>query len=207
MSKKKKKIITPAQYEVLKAVCRDFDDSHNRVMERTAQVIIPLVSYINNKVEDMVDALDGNNSSFSMKVRNKANGVIRACEEYIDVFEGLLIEGGMKAFGEMTDILYPCLDSWFDTITQAKDVNPTLEVRRRAKLRYHDPFVAKIKECQESFEDGYEKGYCACVNDVTKELAKLVQQDIETAVIKIDNGKVNIEPVLKEQDNGLINKN
>ena len=78
MSKKKKKIITPAQYEVLKAVCRDFDDSHNRVMERTAQVIIPLVSYINNKVEDMVDALDGNNSSFSMKVRNKANGVIRA---------------------------------------------------------------------------------------------------------------------------------
>ena len=207
MSKKKKKIITPAQYEVLKAVCRDFDDSHNRVMERTAQVIIPLVSYINNKVEDMVDALDGNNSSFSMKVRNKANGVIRACEEYIDVFEGLLIEGGMKAFGEMTDILYPCLDSWFDTITQAKDVNPTLEVRRRAKLRYHDPFVAKIKECQESFEDGYVKGYCDCVNDVTKELAKLVQQDIETAVIKIDNGKVNIEPVLKEQDNGLINKN
>lgn len=204
---KKKKIITPAQYKVLKAVCRDFDDSHNRVMERTAQVIIPLVSYINNKVEDMVDALDGNNSSFSMKVRNKANGVIRACEEYIDVFEGLLIEGGMKAFGEMTDILYPCLDSWFDTITQAKDVNPTLEVRRRAKLRYHDPFVAKIKECQESFEDGYEKGYCDCVNDVTKELAKLVQQDIETAVIKIDNGKVNIEPVLKEQDNGLTNKN
>lgn len=198
MSKKKKQI-TPEQYQVLKAVCRDFDDSHNRVMERTAQIIIPLVSYINNKVEDMVNATDGINTPFSMKIRNKANSVLRACEEYIDVFEGLLVEGGMKAFGEMTDILYPCLDSWFDTITQAKDVNPSLEVRRRAKLRYHDPFVAKVKECQESFEDGYEKGYCDCVNDVTKELAKLVQQDIETAVIKIDGGKVNIEPVLKEE--------
>ena len=195
MSKKKKTPITPAQYEVLKAVCRDFDESHNRVMERTAQVVIPLVSYINNKVEDMVEALDGNNTPFSMKIRNKANGVIRACEDYIKVFEGLIIEGGMQAFGEMTDILFPCLDSWFDTITKAKDVNPSLEVRRRAKLRYHDPYVAKVRECQNAFEDGYEKGYCDCVNDVTKELAKLVQQDIETAVIKIDNGKVNIEPV------------
>jgi hypothetical protein len=199
MSKKKKIPITPQQLEVLKAVCRNFDDSHNRVMERTASIIIPLVSYAMQQVEDANQALDGINTPFWLKVRNDLNGIYRACEKYTTDFEGLLVEGGMQAFGEMTDSLFPCLDSWFDVITKGKDVNPSLEVRRRAKLRYHDPYVAKIKECQNAFEDGYEKGYCDCVNDVTKELAKLVQQDIETAVINIENGKVNIEPVLKDK--------
>lgn len=196
MSDKKKKL-SPAQWEIAMRYMQEFERKNNRLMSVTALTVLPLIGYIVGKIEDMDAKLD-NNNSFSMKLKNKSNNAIRACDEFIKTFEDLIVSN-KDGYGHMTDMLYPCLDSWFDTLVAQKDVAPSSEVIRRAKLRYHDPFVAKVKECQNAFEDGYEKGYCDCVNDVTKELAKLVQQDIETAVIKIDGGKVNIEPVLKEE--------
>lgn len=198
MSSKNKKKVTPQELETIKAFVRQYETRNNKLMEHTAQTVLPLISYVNNSIENMVEHLD-ENTAFSQRLRNRGNHAIKACEEFIEVFEGLVVEGGMDAFAEMCEILFPCLDSWFGTVILGKDVNPTLEVTRRAKLRYHEPYKTAVKEQTAAFEDGYTKGYCDCVNDVTKELAKLVQQDIETAVIKIDGGKVNIEPVLNEK--------
>lgn len=59
MTKKKKKtIVSPQQFEVIKQLARDFDDRNNRLMERTAQTVLPLISYCNNKLEDMTERLD-----------------------------------------------------------------------------------------------------------------------------------------------------
>ena len=189
---KQKKILTPVQYAAAEQFVRHYETKNNGLMEHTAQVALPLISYVNGKIEDMVERLD-ENTPFSMKLRNRGNQAIRACEEFIKTFEGLLADGGMNAFGEMTDTLFPCLDSWFEVARTGRDVNPPSDVIRRAKLRYHDPYVAQIRECQESFEDGYEKGYCDCVGDVTKEIVKLTEQDIDQARIIIREGRVKIE--------------
>lgn len=193
---KQKKTLTPVEYATAMQFVRQYEEKNNRLMEHTAEVALPLISYVNMKIEDMVQNLE-QNTPFSMKLRNRGNQAIRACEEFIKTFEGLLVKDGMEAFGDMAETLFPCLDSWFEVTRRGLDVNPPSEVRRRAKLRYHDPYVAKIKECQDSFEDGYEKGYCDCVNDVTRELVKLTKQDIDKAKIIIKDGKVNIEPETK----------
>ncbi len=194
---KPKKHLTPVQYAAAEQYVRHYEAKNNRLMERTAQTVLPLVSYINNKIEDMTERLD-ENTAFSMKLRNRGNQAIRACEEFIKTFEGLLVEGGMDSFGQMTDALFPSLDSWFQVAATGYDVNPPSEVCRRAKLRYHDPYPTAVKERTESFEDGYEKGYCDCVNDVTRELVKLTEQDIDKAKITIRDGRVHIEPETKE---------
>lgn len=194
---KPKKTLTPVQYAAAEQFVRHYEVKNNRLMEHTAQVALPLISYVNSKIEDMVERLD-ENTPFSMKLRNRGNQAIRACEEFIKTFEGLLADGGMNAFGEMTDTLFPCLDSWFEVARTGLDVNPPSEVIRRAKLRYHDPFPTAVKECTASFEDGYEKGYCDCVGDVTKELVKLTEQDIDQAKITIRDGRVKIEAAPKK---------
>lgn len=195
MSDKKKKL-SPAQWDIAMRYMQEFERKNNRLMSVTALTVLPLIGYIVGKIEDMDAKLD-NNNSFSMKLKNKSNNAIRACDEFIKTFEDLIVSN-KDGYGYMTDMLYPCLDSWFDTLVAQKDVAPSSEVIRRAKLRYHDPFIAKVKECQESFEDGYEKGYCDCVDDIKRELIKLKDIGEAQAVINIKDGMVEISAVGEE---------
>lgn len=193
----KRKKLSPEQWEIAMKYRKQFDEKNDRLMLLTAQTVLPLIGYIVTKIEDMDEKLDYNNW-FSMKLKNKSNHAIKACEEFIGTFEEFIDEKKMGGYGLMTDILYPCLDSWFDTLVKQKDVNPPSEVVRRAKLRYHDPYKAMVRERQESFEDGYEKGYCDCVRDVQRELIKLQDIGDAQAVINITNGMVEIAPVEDE---------
>ncbi len=196
MSKKKKKQVqlSPEQYMAAAQYIRQFEDRNNHLMESTAQILLPLISYCMQKLEVMKERLDEDNANtpFSMKLRNRGGRALAACNEFIETFEGLLIEGGMKAFGLLTDSLFPSLDNYFKTIEFHQDANPTSQVSRRAKLRYHDPYPEHVKECTAAFEDGYEKGYCDCVRDIHIELAKLKDAGDAKAIINIAKGMVEI---------------
>ena len=70
----------------------------------------------------------------------------------------------------------------------------TLQVTRRAKLRYHDPYPEHVKECTAAFEDGYTKGYTDAMADFIKEVAKLGETS-ENLTFGIVDGKININPI------------
>lgn len=65
-------------------------------------------------------------------------------------------------------------------------------LRRRAKLRYHDPYPDHVKERTEAFEDGYTKGYVDAMDDFMRELANLSEAEDQKLVVDITDGKVKI---------------
>jgi hypothetical protein len=69
----------------------------------------------------------------------------------------------------------------------------TYNVRRRAKLRCHEPFPTDVKERTAAFEDGYVKGYTDAMDDVMREVAELSDDNDTMLSVTIgDDGKINI---------------
>ena len=143
----------------------------------------------------MVETLQGmSGSAFTMKLRNRANGIVRACDEFNATIEPYIQgEEKHKAYLWFSDIISNALDSLFDDMHR-DEPDATLQVMRRAKLRYHDPYPEHVKECTAAFEDGYCKGYTDAMADFITEVAKLGETS-ENLTVGIVDGKINIKPL------------
>lgn len=193
-----------AEFAVMKAVAQQLTandiaavSAMNHLVERTGEIVILLTGYITYRMELMNEGIEGS-SPFVQKLRNRTNQVVRSCEDFLKVLEPYIKENKKQdAYMAFSDAIQNALDSFFDDMHR-DEPEATLQVRRRAKLRYHDPYKEHVKECTEAFEDGYEKGYTDCVRDVQRELIKLKDVGDAQAVINIVDGQVDISPVGKE---------
>lgn len=181
-----------SQLAVLRAVGREFDRVNNNLMERTAEVVLLLSGYLLYRIENMTERLDSN-TPFSMRLRNRSNTIIRACDEFVSAFEPY-IEGKKKHddYASMSDVIFGNLDSLFDDMHR-DEPEATMQIRRRAKLRYHDPYPEHVKECTEAFEDGYTKGYTDAMADFIKEVAKASDDNDKQLSVGIVDGKITIK--------------
>lgn len=163
----------------------------NGLMEHTATVFLPLVTYLRMKMEDMIDGLDGN-TPFSLKLRNKGNHVLSEAEDFIKCFEDLIPTAkGREAYMNMFDGLYPLLDGWFQNLAYDPADEPKREVIRRSKMRYRDPYKISVKECNAAFEDGYIKGW---YDSLDKLIQKLEDKNDGEVQVNIDKNR-NVEIV------------
>ena len=193
-----------AKIAVMKAVAQQLTandiaigSAMNHLVERTGESIILLVGYITYRMEQMNDGIEGT-SPFVQKLRNRSNQVVRSCEDFLKVLEPYIKDNKKEAdYMTLSDAVQNALDSFFDGM-HIDEPETTAQVKRRAKLRYHDPYKEHVKECTEAFEDGYGKGYTDCVRDVQRELIKLKDVGDAQAVINIVDGQVDISPVGKE---------
>ena len=193
-----------AEFAVMKVVAQQLTandiaagSAMNHIVERTGEIVILLTGYITYRMEQMNEGIEGS-SPFVQKLRNRTNQVVRSCEDFLKVLEPYIKENKKQdAYMAFSDAIQNALDSFFDDMHR-DEPEATLQVKRRAKLRYHDPYKEHVKECTEAFEDGYEKGYTDCVRDVQRELIKLKDVGDAQAVINIVDGQVDISPVGKE---------
>ena len=193
-----------AKIAVMKAVAQQLTandiaagSAMNHLVERTGEIVILLVGYITYRMEQMNDGIEGT-SPFVQKLRNRTNQVVRSCEDLLKVLDPYIKENKKQdAYMAFSDAIQNALDSFFDDMHR-DEPEATLQVKRRAKLHYHDPYKEHVKECTEAFEDGYEKGYTDCVRDVQRELIKLKDVGDAQAVINIVDWQVDISPVGKE---------
>lgn len=180
------------QYDAKRGDKMDFS------VQRTGEAIILLSSYIVYRIETMMDTLDGETpSAFVQKLRNRSNGIVRACDEFHKTIEPYIQgEEKQKAYLWFSDIISNALDSLFDDM-HTDEPETTMQIRRRAKLRYHDPYPDHVKERTEAFEDGYGKGYTDAMADFIKEVAKLGDGTDKDLTVGIVDGKITIKPMEK----------
>lgn len=191
------------QVAVIKTVAKGLnkaDTDQGKVMDhrvqRTGEAIFILSGYIAYRIDLMMDVLKGETpSAFVNKLRNRSAGIVRACDEFHKTIEPY-IEGDEKhkAYLWFSDIITNALDSLFEDMHQ-DEPEASAQIRRRAKLRYHDPYPTDVKERTEAFEDGYTKGYGDAMCDFVKEVAKLSDGPNSNLSVGIVDGKITIKPI------------
>ena len=201
MSRQHRNNSPEARIAVMKAVAKTVDAAEsvrgsamNHLVERTGEAIILLSGYISCRIEVMMDGIEGT-SPFVQRLRNRSNNIVRACDEFARAFEPY-IKGDekKKAYLWFSDVISNALDSLFDDMHR-DEPDATMQVRRRAKLRYHDPYPEHVKECTYAFEDGYTKGYTDAMADFIKEVAKLGDGTDRNLSVGIVDGKITIKPI------------
>lgn len=150
-------------------------DEQNSIIVRTATMLLPIINYANEKLEYMIENLESNNR-FSMKFRNLANHAIKECEKFVNVMEAEIPDKmHHERYTRMFESFGMALDRWYDdlclgTCEEEQVQQPTLDLKRRAKLRYRDPYKTCVKECNDAFEDGYTKGWQDAINELMHRL-------------------------------------
>lgn len=188
--------VAVASFNQVENFMRRDADRMNHLVERTGECILILSGYIAYRIEMMIDGIDGN-SPFVMRLRNRSNQIVRACDDFVSVFEPQIKKGEeyKEAYSFFSEAVTQSLDALFDDLHRDY-ADPSLALTRRAKLRYHDPYMTDVKERQAAFEDGFCKGFTACVDDIRAELVKLKDVGDAKAVIDISAaGQVTIKPV------------
>lgn len=169
-------------------------------VQRAGEAIAILGSYIAYRIDIMNDILkDEKVVPFVQKLRNRSNGITRACEEFAKTIEPY-IEGEEKhkAYGYFSEIITQGLDSLFEDMHR-DEPEATYNVRRRAKLRCHEPFPTDVKERTAAFEDGYCKGYTDAMDDFMKEVANISEGEDKLLSVTIgEEGKITIKQQKKK---------
>jgi hypothetical protein len=163
-------------------------------VERTGEAVMFLSNYIAYRIDMMNDMLKGEQpSAFVNKLRNRSAALNRACEDLRRTIEPYIKGDDRKqAYMWFTDIVTNALDSLLEDMHRDLP-EPTKQVIRRAKLRYHDPYPTDVKERTAAFEDGYCKGYTDAMDDVMREVAELSDDNDTMLSVTIgDDGKINI---------------
>lgn len=151
--------VAVASFNQVENFMRRDADRMNHLVERTGECILILSGYIAYRIEMMIDGIDGN-SPFVMRLRNRSNQIIRACDDFVSVFEPHIKKGEeyKEAYSFFSEAVTQSLDALFDDLHRDY-ADPSLALTRRAKLRYHDPYMTDVKERQAAFEDGFCKGF------------------------------------------------
>jgi len=166
----------------------------NRTVELTGEAILLLANYIAYRADLMNDALKGEQpSAFTNRLRNRTTTILRATDDFAKAFDPMVQRlGRMDGYMAFSDIVQSSLDSFFEDLHR-QEPEATMQVVRRAKLRYRDPYPTAIKECTAAFEDGYCKGYTDAMDDFMREVANLADDtDTMLSVTIGDDGKINI---------------
>lgn len=188
--------VAVAAFSQVESFMRRDADRMNHLVERTGECILILSGYIAYRIEMMIDGIDGN-SPFVMRLRNRSNQIVRACDDFIRVFEPQIKKGEeyKEAYSFFSEAVTQALDSLFDDMHRDEQ-DPTLQVQRRAKLRYHDPYMTDVKERTAAFEDGYCKGFMDAMGDFMKTVEELGETN-EKLTVGIINDKITVKPLDK----------
>lgn len=188
---------TSEEAHTMRAVADSYCHTLNVAIEKTAEVVTVMNGYILQRIEQLNELMDGHiNSPFSQKLRNRSNHVVKACEEFLALFESNIdTEPKRQAYMEIVEIVYPALDSLFEDLHRTSP-EPSYKIIRRSKLRCHEPYKTAVKEQTAAFEDGYCKGYLDCVADIKREIKALENESGGKAVIGFgENGKAIIRKI------------
>ena len=169
----------------------------NRTVELTGEAILLLANYIAYRADLMNDALkDEQPSAFTNRLRNRTTTILRATDDFAKIFDPMVKSlGRMDSYMAFSDIVQSSLDSFFEDLHR-KEPEATLQVVRRAKLRYHDPYPTAVKECTAAFEDGYCKGFMDAMGDFMKTVEELGETN-EKLTVGIINDKITVKPLDK----------
>lgn len=172
-------------------------DAVSLTTSRTAEALLLLANYIAYRIDLLNDHIAGRTpTQFVVKMRNRANGVTRACDEFLKTIEPHMTGPNIQErYSWFSEVIFQALDSLFDDMHRDEDT-PTLQVMRLAKLRYHDPYMTDVKERTAAFEDGYCKGFMDAMGDFMKTVAELGETN-EKLTVGIVNDKITIKPVDK----------
>ena len=167
----------------------------NRTVELTGEAILLLANYIAYRADLMNDALkDEQPSAFTNRLRNRTTTILRATDDFAKIFDPMVKSlGRMDSYMAFSDIVQSSLDSFFEDLHR-QEPEATMQVVRRAKLRYHDPYPTAVKECTAAFEDGYQKGFMDAMGDFMKTVEELGETN-EKLTVGIVDGKININPI------------
>ena len=169
----------------------------NRTVELTGEAILLLANYIAYRADLMNDALkDEQPSAFTNRLRNRTTTILRATDDFAKIFDPMVKSlGRMDSYMAFSDIVQSSLDSFFEDLHR-QEPEATLQVVRRAKLRYHDPYPTAVKECTAAFEDGYQKGFMDAMGDFMKTVEELGETH-EKLTVGIINDKITVKPLDK----------
>ena len=169
----------------------------NRTVELTGEAILLLANYIAYRADLMNDALkDEQPSAFTNRLRNRTTTILRATDDFAKIFDPMVKSlGRMDSYMVFSDIVQSSLDSFFEDLHR-QEPEATLQVVRRAKLRYHDPYPTAVKECTAAFEDGYQKGFMDAMGDFMKTVEELGETNEKLTVGTI-NDKITVKPLDK----------
>lgn len=135
-------------------------DEVSLTTRKTGEALLLLTNYIAYRLDILKDDIgDRTPTPFVVKLSNRTNGINRACEEFLKTIEPYMTGPEIKErYSWFSEVIFQQLDSLFDDMHRDYQ-DPTMEVKRRAKLRYHDPYMTDVKERTAAFEDGYCKGF------------------------------------------------
>lgn len=167
----------------------------NRTVELTGEAILLLANYIAYRADMMTDALKGEQpSAFTNRLRNRTATILRATDDFAKAFDPMVKGlGRMDSYMAFSDIVQSSLDSFFEDLHR-QEPEATMQVIRRAKLRYHDPYMTDVKERTAAFEDGYCKGFMDAMGDFMKTVEELGETH-EKLTVGIINDKITVKPL------------
>lgn len=169
-------------------------DEVSLTTSRTGEALLLLTNYIAYRLDILKDDIgDRTPTPFVVKLSNRTNGINRACEEFLKTIEPYMTGPEIKErYSWFSEVIFQQLDSLFDDMHRDYQ-DPTMEVKRRAKLRYHDPYMTDVKERTAAFEDGYCKGFMDAMGDFMTTVAQLGETN-EKLTVGIVGGKITVEP-------------
>lgn len=164
---------------------------------RCGEAMLLLGNYMAYRIDILNDEIgDRTPSQFVVKMRNRVNGVSRAVDELIRTLEPHMTGDHIKErYSWFSEVIFQSLDSLFEDMHHDEQ-EPTLQVQRRAKLRYHDPYMTDVKERTAAFEDGYCKGFMDAMGDFMTTVAELGETN-DKLTVGIINDKITIQPLEK----------
>lgn len=148
--------ITPKEAQLIDQYIKNLADRGNHAIEQAATVCHFMLSYMSNAVDDMKKELDGMNTPFAQRIRNRHAAAAREINAFLDAFDPLISKDAMDEFFRSSECFFVAMDNFFK-IEQgyADEGKRALEIRRAAALRYHDPLE---KNTQRIFQEGFMKG-------------------------------------------------
>jgi len=169
-------------------------DEVSLTTSRTGEALLLLTCYIAYRMDILKDDIgDRIPTPFVVKLRNRSNGISRSCNEFLKTVEPYMTGPDLKErYSWFSEVIFQQLDSLFDDMHRDY-TDPTMEVVRRAKLRYHDPYMTDVKERTAAFEDGYCKGFMDAMGDFMRTVAELGETN-EKLTVGIVGGKITVEP-------------
>ena len=170
-------------------------DAVSLTTSRTGEIALLLCNYLAYRLDILNDEIgERTPTQFVVKLRNRVNGVARACDELVRTLEPHMTGPDIsERYSWFSEVVFQALDSLFDDMHR-DEKDPTIQVQRRAKLRYHDPYMTDVKERTAAFEDGYCKGFMDAMGDFMKTVEELGETN-EKLTVGIINDKITVKPL------------
>ena len=170
-------------------------DAVSLTTSRTGEIALLLGNYIAYRLDILNDEIgERTPTQFVVKLRNRANGVTTACNAFFKTIEPYMTGDDIQErYSWFSEVIFQALDSLFDDMHRDEQ-DPTLQVQRRATLRYHDPYMTDVKERTAAFEDGYCKGFMDAMGDFVRTVEELGETN-EKLTVGVVDGQVTIKPI------------